>query len=52
MKVAVVGGGAAGFFLALTVKAQRPEAEVTILERGKHVASRSAMPTTGLSSTG
>ena len=37
MKVEVIGGGAAGFFLALTVKAQRPEAEVTILERGKRV---------------
>ena len=43
MKVAVVGGGAAGFFLALTVKAQRPEAEVTILERGKRVLRKVAV---------
>ena len=43
MKVAVIGGGAAGFFLALTVKAQRPEAEVTILERGKRVLRKVAM---------
>lgn len=43
MKVAVIGGGAAGFFLALTVKAQRPEAEVTILERGKRVLRKVAV---------
>lgn len=43
MKLAVIGGGAAGFFLALTVKAQRPEAEVTILERGKRVLRKVAV---------
>lgn len=43
MKVAVIGGGAAGFFLALMVKAQRPEAEVTILERGKRVLRKVAV---------
>ncbi len=34
MKVAVIGGGAAGFFAAISVKEHHPEAEVTIHEKG------------------
>lgn len=33
MQVAVVGGGAAGFFAALSVKAHHPHAEVLLLEK-------------------
>ncbi|MEY2792698.1 MAG: hypothetical protein RJA76_690 [Bacteroidota bacterium] len=33
MKVLVIGGGAAGFFAALSVKQHHPDAEVTILEK-------------------
>ncbi|MBU2591743.1 MAG: NAD(P)/FAD-dependent oxidoreductase [Nitrospinae bacterium] len=35
MKVAVIGGGAAGFFAALGVKKNYPDSEVTIFERGQ-----------------
>lgn len=37
MKTAIVGGGAAGFFLAVNLKEMMPEMEVTIFERGQHV---------------
>lgn len=37
MKTAIVGGGAAGFFLALNLKEMAPEMEVTIFERGQRV---------------
>ncbi len=33
MKIAVIGGGAAGFFAAITVKEHYPEAEVSIFEK-------------------
>jgi predicted Rossmann fold flavoprotein len=33
LKVLVIGGGAAGFFAALSVKQHHPDAEVTILEK-------------------
>ncbi len=33
MKVAIIGGGAAGFFSAITVKENHPEAEVVIFEK-------------------
>ncbi len=36
-KVAVVGGGAAGFFLAINLKEMCPQAEVTIVERASRV---------------
>ncbi|MBQ8095652.1 MAG: aminoacetone oxidase family FAD-binding enzyme [Prevotella sp.] len=36
-KVAVVGGGAAGFFLAINLKEMCPQAEVTIVERAIRV---------------
>ena len=37
MKTAVIGGGAAGFFLAVNLKAMCPQMEVTIFERGSRV---------------
>ena len=40
MKTAVVGGGAAGFFLAVNLKECCPEMEVTILERSHKVLAK------------
>lgn len=40
MKVAIVGGGAAGFFAAIHVKLFHPNAEVVILEKSKKVLSK------------
>lgn len=40
MRVAVVGGGAAGFFAAIAAKASHPNAEVTILERSQKLLSK------------
>lgn len=40
MDVAVVGGGAAGFFAAINVKENYPDAEVTIFEKSKEVLSK------------
>lgn len=40
MKVAIVGGGAAGFFAALSVKEHHSEAEVTIYEKSKNLLSK------------
>ena len=37
MKTAIIGGGAAGFFLAVNLKEMMPEMEVTIFERGQRV---------------
>lgn len=37
MKTAVVGGGAAGFFLAVNLKEMCPQMEVAIFERSHHV---------------
>ena len=34
MRTAVIGGGAAGFFLAVNLKEMMPEMEVTIFESG------------------
>ena len=42
-KVAVVGGGAAGFFFAVSLKEMLPEAEVTIFERSRHVLAKVAV---------
>lgn len=36
-KVAIIGGGAAGFFLAINLKEKCPQAKVTILERASRV---------------
>ena len=40
MRTAVVGGGAAGFFLAVNLKEMAPQMEVTILERSKRVLAK------------
>ncbi len=40
MRTAVVGGGAAGFFLAVNLKEMVPQMEVTILERSKRVLAK------------
>lgn len=40
MKVAIIGGGAAGFFCAITAKDNHPDASVTILEKSKKFLSK------------
>ena len=40
MKTAVVGGGAAGFFLAVNLKEMMPEMEVVIFERSSRVLAK------------
>ena len=40
MKIAVIGGGAAGFFAALAAQENFPEASVVILEKSKKVLSK------------
>lgn len=40
LRTAIVGGGAAGFFLAVNLKEMCPEMEVTILERSKRVLAK------------
>ena len=40
MKTAIVGGGAAGFFLAINLKELCPQMEVTIFERGQRVLTK------------
>lgn len=40
MRIIVVGGGAAGFFSAITAAENNPKAEVIILERGKEVLQK------------
>ncbi len=40
MKVAVIGGGAAGFFAAINLKENHPQAEVTIFEKSKKLLSK------------
>ena len=35
MKIAIIGGGAAGFFSAIAVKENFPQASVTIFEKSK-----------------
>jgi predicted Rossmann fold flavoprotein len=39
-RVIVVGGGAAGFFGAITCAENRPDAEVAVLEKGAHFLSK------------
>jgi len=43
MKTAVIGGGAAGFFLAISLKEMMPEMEVTIFERSQQVLAKVAV---------
>lgn len=40
MKVAVIGGGAAGFFAAIQVKENHPEADVTIYEKSNKLLAK------------
>ena len=40
MKTAVIGGGAAGFFLAINLKEMCPQMDVTILEASKRVLAK------------
>ena len=40
MNTAIIGGGAAGFFLAINLKEMRPEMEVTIFEKSKRVLAK------------
>tara|TARA_B100001093_G_scaffold507516_1_gene568183 strand:+ start:3195 stop:4403 length:1209 start_codon:yes stop_codon:yes gene_type:complete len=40
MKVAIVGGGAAGFFAAFSVKKHHPESQVTIFEKSDKLLSK------------
>ena len=40
MNVAVIGGGAGGFFAAINVKENYPNAQVTIFEKTKKVLSK------------
>jgi len=40
LNIAVVGGGAAGFFAAISAKQNNPEAHVTIFERGQKVLAK------------
>ncbi|MFL6541709.1 MAG: NAD(P)/FAD-dependent oxidoreductase [Chthoniobacterales bacterium] len=39
-RIAIVGGGAAGFFAAITCAEARPENEVTVYERGSHFLTK------------
>ena len=40
LRTAIIGGGAAGFFLAINLKELYPEMEVTIFERSKRVLAK------------
>lgn len=40
MKTAIIGGGAAGFFLGINLKEMSPEMEVTIFEKSKRVLAK------------
>lgn len=40
LDIAIIGGGAAGFFAAITAKRRLPEARVTVFERAKKVLAK------------
>ena len=40
MKTAIIGGGAAGFFLAINLKEMIPQMQVDIYEKGKRVLTK------------
>ncbi|MBR5688854.1 MAG: NAD(P)/FAD-dependent oxidoreductase, partial [Prevotella sp.] len=42
-KIAVVGGGAAGFFLSICLKERLPDADITIFERSRHLLAKVAV---------
>jgi len=41
MKIAIIGGGAAGFFSAISVKENYPDAQVLIYEKTQKILSKS-----------
>ena len=41
MEIAIIGGGAAGFFLAVNLKTFAPQVEVTVFERQADVLKKS-----------
>ena len=43
MRVAVIGGGAAGCFCAIALKRQRPDADVTLFESGPKLLAKVAV---------
>lgn len=51
-RLVIVGGGAAGFFLAVNVKEMMPEMEVTVLERSQRVLAKVMIPGTKLRASG
>ena len=40
LNIAIIGGGAAGFFAAITAKKTYPKANITIFERGNKVLAK------------
>ena len=40
MRIGIIGGGAAGFFSAIAVKENYPEAKVVIIEKSKQLLSK------------
>ena len=44
MKVAIIGGGAAGFFSAISVKENYPDAEVVIFEKSQKLLRQREKP--------
>lgn len=40
LHIAIIGGGAAGFFAAITAKKKLPEADVTIFEKNRKVLAK------------
>lgn len=43
MKVAIIGGGAAGFFMAINLKSIAPDADITIYEKSEKVLAKVAV---------
>lgn len=43
MTIAIIGGGAAGFFLAINLKRLAPKIDVTIFEKSANVLSKVAI---------
>ena len=43
MNVAIIGGGAAGFFLAVNLKQMAPQARITIFEKSRKVLAKVAV---------
>ena len=44
MEIAIVGGGAAGFFAAITAKENYPDATVVIFEKSKEILAKVGIP--------